>query len=225
MNKLKALYDVVKTMKDKDTREGILHVSTKQDGQQVWNFTNEFYRDGEGNTKCKLQTEWNWDGNEGRHESTTEFKRKGDHGNGCPFHGGFRHGRHHAPFGGQEGTHGHGFKSKADGFLFLLRMLNKLKAEEQGDQLLFSLELDDEVQKIKEKMQTRFDQNKMVQGPPHHHHPKGKLIKTIMSMEKPEILVNITANKANEVERGVITIHGKNGEHDISIMAEVNFIN
>lgn len=223
MNKLKALYDVVKTMKEKKEREGVIRVKVEQDGKQLWNFSNEFQRSEEGKTKCKLETEWNWDGNEGRHESTTEFTRN-NHGE-VHCHGGIRHFRHHERFGHEHGHH-HGFKRKADAFLFLLRMLNELKVEEQGENLLFSLELGDEVKQFRERMQGRFEQNRMFQGPPHHHPLKGKLIKEIMFMENPKIHVNIFANKDKEVEKAAITIQGnseKDGAHELKAAVEINF--
>jgi hypothetical protein len=224
MNKIKALYDVVKTMKEKKEREGVLSVKVEQDGQQVWNFRNEFQRREEGKTKCKLQTEWNWDGNEGKHESTTEFTRNNHEGFHC--HGGFRHFRHHDRFNHEHG-HNRGFKGKADAFLFLLRLLNELKAEEQGETLVFSLELGDEVKQIRERMQGRFDKHRMFQGPLLHHPLKGKLMKEIMLMDKPQILVNVFTNKDKEVERAAITIQGsyeKDGSHELKASAEINFI-
>ncbi|NRD77884.1 hypothetical protein HPT25_10870 [Bacillus sp. BRMEA1] len=227
MNKIKAVYDVVKTMKDKTSREGILQVKVEQDGQQVWNFSNEFQHNDDGKTKCKLKSEWNVDGNEGRHESTTEFTRNGHEGFGC--HRGFRHFRHHERFGHEHGKQ-RGFKSRAEGFLFLLRMLNELKVEEQGEKLLFSLDLGEEVKQIRDRMQGKFEQNMMFQGPPHHHHHplKGKLMKEIMLMDKPQILINMVANKDKEVEKAVITIQGKyekDGVHELKASAEINFTN
>lgn len=226
MNKIKAIYDVVKTMKEKKEREGVLQVKVEKDGQQVLKFSNEFQHSGDGNTKCHLQSEWNCDGNEGKHESTTEFKR--DHEHGCPFHRGFRHGRHHEHFGHR---HIHGFKSKADILLCFLRLLNDLKAEEQGEKTLFSLELDEAVAKMKEKMKERMQSN-CENGPfpgayPGHHHPlKGKLMKEMMLMEKPHILVNIVTNKNKEVEKVSITIQGSyenDGLHEMNATVEVNF--
>lgn len=220
MNKIKALYDVVKTMKEKEACEGILQVNIEKDGQQVWNFQNEFQRSEQGRTKCNLQTQWNWDGNEGSHESTTEFT-KANH-TGCPFHGRGRHFGHHGHFGH---GHKHGFKNKADGFLFLLRILNELKVEEQGENVLFSLALDDEVKKIREKFQEKCNNKEIFHEAPHHHPFKGKLIKEIMLMNQPHILVNIVTNKGKAVEKAVITIEGsyeQEGRHELKAKVEIN---
>jgi hypothetical protein len=228
MNKIKAIYDVVKTMKEKTEREGVLQIHVEKDGQQVLRFSSEFQRSGDGNTKCHLQSEWNCDGNEGKHESTTEFKR--DHEHGCPFHKGFRHGRHHGHFGHGHG-HGPGFKSKADILLCFLKMLNELKVEEQGEKILFSLELDEAAAKMKEKMKERKQGNGEY-GPfhgeyPGHHHPlKGKLMKELMLMEKPQISVSIAANKNKEVEKVTITIQGSyqnEGLHETNATVEIHF--
>jgi hypothetical protein len=222
MNKIKAIYDVVKTMKEKKEREGVLQVKVEKDGQQVLKFSNEFHHSGDGNTKCHLQSEWNCDGNEGKHESTTEFKR--DHEHGCPFHRGFNHGRHHEHLGH---VHGHGFKSKADILLCFLKLLNDLKAEEQGEKILFSLELDEAIAKMKEKMHGHCENAPFHgKGPGHHHPQKGKLMKELMLMENPHILVNIVANKNKEVEQVTITIQGsyeKDGVHETNATVEVNF--
>ncbi len=227
MNKIKAVYDVVKVMKEKKAGEGVFRAQVEKDGQQVWNFRNEFQRSGEGTTKCKLKSEWNFDGNEGKHESTTELKRNPKGGGfHCHRHGGFSHFRHHEGFGHSH-CHGGGFKQKADAFLFLLRTLNELQVEEQGENLVFSLELGDQVKQLREKMQGRFEQNRMFQGPPHHHHPlKGKLMKEIMMMEKPQILVNIIASKDKEIEKASITIHGsyeQDGPHEMKAAVEIIF--
>lgn len=221
MNKIKALYDVVKTMKEKKAKEGVLQVKVEQNGVPVWQFRNEFQHSVGGAAKCKLQTEWNWEGNEGRHESTTEFTRK-NHG-GCPFHRRMHSFGHHGRFGGEQGP-GRGFKSKADTVLFFLKMLNELKVEEQGENLLFSLKLDDEVKKIKERML----QNPVMQEQQHpHHHPmKGKLIKEIMLLDQPNIQVNVTVNKDKAVEKAVITIQGdyeKDGRQEMNAIAEITF--
>lgn len=215
MNKIKAIYDVVKTMRDKKEREGIVQVNIEQDGQQLLKFKNEFQHLEDGKTSCHLQSEWNCDGKEGRHESTTEFMRNGE--GGCPFRRGFKHGGH---------VHGHGpgFKNKADAILFFLRVLNELKAEEQGENILFSLVLDDEVKKIKEKMQVKLE---------HHHkfhgqgHPlKGILMEKVMLMEKPQIRLNVISSKTIGVEKVIVSIRGtfeKDGTHELKAIAEVNF--
>jgi hypothetical protein len=231
MNKIKAIYDVVKTMKEKKEREGVLQVKVEKDGQQVLKFSNEFQHSEDGNTKCHLQSEWNCDGNEGKHESTTEFKRDNEHG--CPFHRGLRHGRHHEHFGHGHFGHGHGpgFKSKADILLCFLKLLNELKVEEQGEKILFSLELDEAVGKMKEKMKERMQGNCengpfQGKGPGHHHPLKGKLMKEMMLMEKPIIHVNAVANKNKEIEKVTITIQGsyeKDGLHETNATVEVHF--
>jgi hypothetical protein len=223
MNKIKAVYDVVKTMREKKSREGVLRVKVEKDGQQVSSFRNEFLHSEEGKTKCKLQSEWNWNGNEGRHESTTEFSRTNHEGFHC--HGGFRPFRHYEGFGHEHGHHRR-FKRKADGFLFFLKMLNELKVEEQGENLLFSLELNEEVKQMKERMQGNFETNRKFQGPPHHHPLQRKLIKEIMLMDQPQVIVNIAVNKDKEVEKAIITIQGsyeQEGIHEVKAVAEVTF--
>lgn len=219
MNKIMAVYDVVKTMKDKKEKEGVLQVKVERDGQAVWQFMNEFQRNQEGIAKCKLQTQWNWDGNEGKHESTTEFTRKND--DGCPFHKRIRSFRL-----GHEHFHGHGFKGKADAFLFFLRILNELNVEEQGEGLLFSLVLDDEVRKVRERLQEKCHLHPAFHKHPHQHPLPGKLIKEIMLMEQPHILVNILVNKDKEIEKATVMIQGsyeKDGRHEMNATAEINF--
>ncbi len=224
MNKIKAIYDVVKTMKEKTSKEGVLQVKVERDDQSVWQFKNEFQRSAEGSAKCKLQTEWNWDGNEGKHESTTEFTRKNQEG--CPHsHLRMKHFGHHGHFGHMH--HHRGFKSKADALLFFLKMLNELKVEEQGENLLFSLVLDDEAKKVKERIQEKCQQQPPFQGHPHHHPMHGKLMKEFWLVEQPHIQVNIIVNKDKEVEKATVTFQGsyeKDGNHEIKATAEVNFI-
>ncbi|MDP4083281.1 MAG: hypothetical protein Q8934_01550 [Bacillota bacterium] len=212
MNKIKAIYDVVKSMRDKKEREGIVQVKVEEDGQQLLKFSNEFQHLVDGHVKCKIQSEWNYEGKEGKHESTTEFKRNGE--GRCPFHKRFKH--------GENGGHGPGFKSKADTILFFLRLLNELKVEEQGENLQFSLVLDDEVKKLKEKMQGKFEKNHSF-----HHHPlKGLLMEKVLLMEKPQICVNVVANKNKEVEKVTVSLQGtfeKDGQHELNAAFEVHF--
>ena len=74
MNKLKLMYDVVTTMKDKEVFNGTLQLTGNHGGVKVVDFWNEFEKNtATGQVKTKIRAELNHDGKQVKHESCTEF--------------------------------------------------------------------------------------------------------------------------------------------------------
>src|SRR5690242_20088982 len=95
MNKIKLLYDVAMTMRDKEKVEGILTAQVRKDKEEVFSLRNEFGKNSSGEASAKVSCELNLEGSRVKRESLTEFSTPGD----CRQHGGlfgkfFRH--HHA---------------------------------------------------------------------------------------------------------------------------------
>ena len=79
MSKIKLLYDVFKTMKDKEGFNGDVKIEAIENEKKVFSLSNEFSTNKEtGTTKAKISTEVDYEDNKLKHESTTEFNMK-DH--------------------------------------------------------------------------------------------------------------------------------------------------
>jgi len=82
MNKIKLLYDVVKTMKEKEVFEGRLNVEGKKDEISVLSLVNKFAANHQsGDVKADISLEVDCQGNKVKHESSLEFNKKC-----CPGH-------------------------------------------------------------------------------------------------------------------------------------------
>jgi hypothetical protein len=194
MNKIKVLYDVVKTMKKKEMVNGIINLEVVKGETKVVSFINEFSRNAvNGDVKAKISNEINIDGKKVKNEINSEFNMKD-----CPHHK-FHHGMHM--------QHGHKF-SKA---LFILNALNNLKVEEKDDKSILSLDLNEV---LKEGKEIRAEFEKKTEGSedknifePHKHH---EFMKQFLCSEYKDAVLNITVNKNNEVEKIEISANGEN---------------
>lgn len=109
MNKIKLMYDVVKTMKEKELINGNLTVEGTKDQVQFVRFANEFQRNLlTGDVKAKISTQLDVEGKKVKHESSTEFTL--NHNRQGMFHhfGMHMHEHHRLHHSGQ----GHSFKDK-----------------------------------------------------------------------------------------------------------------
>jgi hypothetical protein len=131
MSKIKLLYDVITTMKDKESCRGKLKVEGSKDQVKIFGLDNEFEKNmADGRVKAKVTLEMDNDGKKVKHESTTEFEGCGSHGTG---HRGFMghmfshhcHGQH--PDQGQTGGCGEikrcGIKEKLSRLACMLNVL------------------------------------------------------------------------------------------------------
>lgn len=203
MNKIKVLYDVIKTMKKKEVINGIVNLEVVNGETKVVSFSNEFTRNTvSGEVKAKISNEINVDGNKVKQEINTELNIKE-----CPIHK-FRHGEHM--------RHGNKF-SKA---LFMLNALNNLKAEEREDKIVLSLDLKEVLREGKE-LRAEFNRpNQECEG--NHKfgqckHPE--FIKKLLSAKYKDAVLNVTINKSSEIEKIEISANGE----DV-INGSVNFI-
>jgi hypothetical protein len=208
MNKIKVLYDVVKTMKSKEEINGIINMEVAKGETKLISFTNEFVRNTQsGNIKAKICKEINIDGNKVKQETNTELNS-----NDCPHHK-FHHGR---PMHG----HGHGHGNKLSKALFMLNALNNLKAEEKEDKTILSLDLKEIIKEGKE-LRSEFAKDhqgcegRNAFGP--HKHPE--FMKQLFSTEYKDAVLDIIVNKNSEVEKIALYANGEN-----IINGSLNFI-
>lgn len=200
MSKIKVLYDVFKTMKDKEAFNGDVKIEAVINEKKVFSFTNEFSTNNEtGDTKAKISTEVDYEDNKLKHESTTEFNMKDRQ---HP-HGGHRmkiHGNYHGF------TNGGSVKNKLSHVTFMLGILNKIQLEEDGDKTLLSLDLKEIISEVKELRPELNDRmcEEMKEHKSHHH----ALVKELMEMEATDTNLKVWINKSNEVEKIEIVANG-----------------
>ena len=226
MSKLKLMYDVINTMKDKEVVNGALKVEGKKDQSQIVSFVNEFEKNlTNGETKVKISTELDYDGKKVKHESQTEFAMQGCH---RKMHQGFMKHMHH------HNHHGHhcdenyddlecgGIKGKLTKLAFVLNIFNQINMEENEDKsVILSLSLNDIPDETKKVLRERFSQRTM---PEHHHHG---FMKEFFTLEEPKMEFKVWINKTREVEKILVTVDGKqidelNENHDLSLKAELS---
>jgi hypothetical protein len=215
MNTIKLLYDVFKTMKEKESFNVIAKVEAVKGELKVLSFSNEFTTNTvTGETKAKISSEVDCDGKKIKHESNTEFNIKD-----CK-HRKFHH-HAHGMGNHKSGTcceHG-GIKAKLSKITFVLNVLNNLKVEEMDGLSVLSLDLKDIIKEIKEQHKNlaehhanSFNQNIA------EHHKHCIFIKELLCSENSDAVLNIYINKNNEVEKVEVTAKGEN-----SLNALINF--
>ncbi|WP_407312791.1 hypothetical protein [Desulfosporosinus sp. SB140] len=228
MSKLKLMYDVINTMKDKEAIRGTLNVEGIKDETKIVGFVNEFEKNlSTGETKVKINTELDYNGKIVKHESQTEFTSLGCHGH-HRHHGFMKHMHHHRHgcIEGHDDLKCAGIKEKLTKLAYILNILNQIKVDEKEDQsVLVSLNLSDIPDEVKKVFQERMSQHPM----PEHHEHHG-LMKELFSLQKPEIQFNLWISKAKDVEKIIITIEGKqdndpNDSHELTFKAELNLLN
>jgi len=212
MNKIKLLYDVVKTMKEKEVYNGIIKLEGEKNQIKVFSFVNEFERNTlNGQTKAKISTELDFEGKKVKHESSTEFNKENCHDH--MFHGLKRH---------IHDQHNHndmkcgGIKEKLTKLAFALDTINNMKIDEQADKtLVLSLNANELPEDMKKVMHERINHKMM------HNHHEHHCMKEFFAMENPNIELNIWINKNYEVEKIVVTVNGKQKD-ELTELQEIN---
>jgi hypothetical protein len=163
MNKLKFLYDVVKTMQAQEDLQGTLRVEIHKDQTGIFVLGSQFAKNrvtGEGHSQIK--TEFDYDGKKMRHESNTEFTAHTI----CGFHDRMRqHFREHCQAGrlNHEASSGQGccdFKEKLNHIALLLQLLSSFKLEENTDQsYLLSVNSVDFPEELKKALVQKLQQH------------------------------------------------------------------
>ncbi|MBP2654703.1 MAG: hypothetical protein H6Q73_2272 [Firmicutes bacterium] len=216
MNKIKFLYDVVKTLRDKEIINGVATVEVQKDQAKVFYLKNQFQKNlVTMQTTANITSEVDYEGRKVKHQSTTECTNVCS-GNGM-HHRLFKH-IHHA--GGKCG----GIKVKLTKLAFVLGLLSDIKVEEQADKsVLVSLEMTELPEDIKTLIQ-----EKMSHAEAYHNQEQCCCMKEFCCIEQGKFSFAMTANKNYEIEKIVITFDGvqnneANERHVLDIVAEVQF--
>jgi hypothetical protein len=214
MNKIKLLYDVVTTLKDKETLTGVIKAAICKEQVTLFSLQNEFAKNLlTGQTKAKISTGLDYEGKKVQHESTTEFTMPGH----CHHrhHEFFKHIHHHA---GQCG----GIKGKLSKLAFALSILNSLQVEEQEQgTIVVSLNMNEVPEDMKEMLR-----EKMSHARAHHEHHG--FMKEFCTMEACDFTFTMLVNKKHEIEKIAVTLAGTQRDeqhqpHDLTAIAELRF--
>ena len=211
MNKIKLLYDVFKTMKEKESFNVNIKLDAVKGETKVLSFSNEFSTNTTtGESKAKINSEFNCDGKKVKHESSTEFNMKD-----CKHHKFHHHMGHHGMGCCEHG----GIKAKLSKITFILNVLNNLKAEEKDGISILSLNLKDIINEIKDQHKDLAEHHKnfhiQEMGEYHKH---CDFIKKLLCCENSDAELNIYINRNNEVEKIEVSAKGEN-----SLNGLVNF--
>lgn len=230
MNKIKLLYDVVTTMKEKEFFKGNLKVEGSRDKVKIFGLDNEFEKNiADGRAKAKVCLELDSEGKKVKHESSTEFELpgfQGHHRHGLMSHMRFHHchGHHHnhCQAGDNNGAKCGGLKEKLSRIAFALNLLNSLKVEEMDKKIVLSLDFNEASGDLQGFIREKLQQHKKM-----HQNDDFKCVAGEFSgMEISTGKFNVYINKNNEVEKVVVTVDGKrkdeiNGQHDMNLTAEL----
>jgi len=231
MSKIKLLYDVITTMKDKESCSGNLKVEGSKDRVKIFGLDNEFEKNmAEGRTRAKVSLEMDCAGKKVKHESSTEFDGSDFHGasqHGFLRHVIFHHGHGHHP------DHGHincgsvkrgGIKEKLTRLALLLGILNSMKVEEREDKsTVLSLDFNEIPGEMKKNIHEKLLHQKM-----RHDHGHQCVFKEFSNMEILNAGLNIFINKNKEVEKITLAVEGRqkdeqNQPHHLDLQAELRF--
>ncbi|CUH95277.1 hypothetical protein P22_1347 [Propionispora sp. 2/2-37] len=187
MNRIKLLYDVMKTVKTKEMVTGVWQAQIEKDRVTIFSIQNEFEKNlSTGQTKAKITAAVDYEGTmdrRGRHAEETggrTFKER---------HHGFHNHRHH--------WHDHpreGLKARFNRYLFALSLLNNLQLEEKEDVTIISLHARDLPEDMKQMLYGKIDRLLA------HHRHSYDLVNECAA-EYLDIIIRIDINKNCEVKK------------------------
>ncbi|SMD02614.1 hypothetical protein [Sporomusa malonica] len=214
MNKIKFLYDVVKTLKGKDIFNGMVTAEVEKDQAKIFYVRNAFEKNLlTMQTTANITTEVDYAGKQVKHQSTTEITNpcacQGMH------HKFFKH-FHHA------GSRCGGIKSKLAKLGFALSLLNNIQIEEHADKTsLVTLEITETPEDIKAHILEKMNHAKADPAEGQHC-----FLKEFCYLEKGNLSIAMSVNKEYEIKRVVVTFDGtqnneQNEKHVLNIKAEL----
>ncbi len=219
MNKIQLMYDVIKTMKEKNGFQGTLKAEGSKDQVKIFNIDREFAKNAaSGAVTVKTDTRIDYEGKTVKRESNTELNLKDFDETKHPGLRRLMRRRH--------GMHFDGLKGGLNRFSLLLHLLNSMNLEEKEDQsYTLSLNLDGFPQELREIMDNKMNRQEL--GPYFENSPLQELIEKIRSIKDPIFKLNLVINKNHEVEKMVREFNGKlkdenNTEHAWNIKTELS---
>jgi len=205
LNKIKLMYDIAKSMKDKEVFTGTIQINAQKDQNEFFVCKNEFEKDlASGQVKLQIHTVLDMDGKQLKHDSSSEFNFQ----DGCDG----RHRFHHRHFHHQ-GCQGDsycciGWKEKWSGLAYLLKLLDDMEIKEQDNNTLaLSLHIDEIPEDLRKHMPYKFHHAGINENNPGYRHHEW--METFKDMEKPELDLKMKINQDRAVENLLITARGK----------------
>lgn len=212
MNKIKFLYDVVKTMKAKDGVQGVLAVEASRDRKKVLDVHTEFEKNNVTGTKrSKIKAEYDCDGRTLRHESSTEVTGGECQGWRDQMHQGFRN-RIHQHFGAaHSGCKCGGIKDVLGRIGLMLQLLQIMKLEETADKsVVLSLNFNDLPDEVKQEIGEKIKQHH--EFAPQHLKPEWFKGSCWMAdwgqMEDLQLELSAIIKPSFEIEKGILVLDG-----------------
>lgn len=227
MSKLKIMYDVINKMKEKEVVNGTFKAIGMKDQVEIGHFVNEFEKNlTSGETKVKINAEFECEGKKLKHDSQSEFTMQGCSSH--KHHGFLKHMHHHSPHAHLEGQiqSDHkccGIKGKLSKLAFMLNVLNQIKVDEKEDKsVILSLNLTEMPEELTKLFHGKMRHTAMPENHPHH-----AFMKEFCTLIDPKVGVNLWINKVREVEKIVVTVDGSQIDalkenHEVSLKAELN---
>lgn len=238
MNKIKLMYDISKTMKEKNLFNGSLQVECVKDNATIFQMDNEFSKDlSTGLTKVDIKTKLDYEGKSFKHESSTEFTHpRNSHPHGHRHKGNHPHFYHFRHCGNGKCGHGHGgLNGIFSGLTFAFNLLNRIEITEQPDNTIrMTLEMDqipNELQKmLTHKFRQGYGEEQEHEGTHRTRHHARSLIKELHALEEPSLKLISRINKNNEIESIDVTLSGKQIDdqqeiHVLNLNAKITFLN
>ncbi len=216
MNKIKLLYDVIKTMKDKTNFKGVLTARLQKEQEIIFSLQNEFDKNLlTGQTRSKIFTEVNYADKKIKHEGITEFSAS-DSCESMPVRF-MRHMHHH------HAGKCCGIKAKLTKLAFAFAVLNNLQIKEQDQATIVSLNMNE----LPEDMKALIHE-KMNSAASCHCHEHHGFAKEFLNIDQWDFTLNMIVNKQFEVEKIAITLDGaqineQNKQSAINTSVEIQF--
>ncbi|SHK04999.1 hypothetical protein SAMN02745975_03527 [Geosporobacter subterraneus DSM 17957] len=221
MNKIKLMYDVVKTLKQKEVFKGTLKAEVRKDRTEVFSLEKDFEKDTvSGQGKSKIVTVLDYEGKKVRHESSTEFNLQDCYG-----------GKHHDFIKGMHKYH-HGeakccgFKGKLSKLAFLLNVLNDMEVQELDDKgVMLTIHIDEIPEDLKNAIKEKMNHKR--------EHYRGEheacCMKDFCFMEEINLSIKIQINKNNEINKVILSANGKQMNEteegkEVSLDASLNLV-
>lgn len=221
MNKLKFLYDMVKTLKAKEVITGVLQAEIAKDEATIFSIQNEFEKNlATGQAKAKVTASVDFAGH---------AAQPGQRGCWGMFGGperrhrgfGFHHAGHHHHHGHPD-FHPGGPKGKFARLAFALSLLDALQIKEEADTFVLTLQSGDLPEDMKQLLFDRIS-HKGLQG--HHRHPLGQELSQLKSVD---FTLTATLNKNYEPGKLQLTVLGTQADdqetaHELKAAIDCSF--
>lgn len=218
MNKLKFLYDVVKTMKAKDSVKGVLMVEASRDRNKVLDVQTEFEKNTvTGAKRSKIKAEYDCDGKTLRHESSTEVtggECQGWHGR---MHQGLKNHIHQHFHQAHTGCKCGGMKEVLGRIGFMLQLLQIMKLEETADKsVVLSINFNDFPDEIKQGICEKLKQHRVMA----QEHLKPEWFKgtccmvDLHQMEELQLELSAIIKPSYEIEKMILVLDGVKQNED-----------